>query len=187
MMMQYCANDIVYQINAISRQSKTFMTYITTEPWYSYIQPTQQRLIELSYHLYDRESNAPGAFDDYAFVVFPMAKAYEGFLKQYFYDSKLITEEVFKSKKFRIGRALNPDVHFNQRDEDWLYDNVERTCGKAVAQQLWQTWLTCRNRIFHFFPEETQPVTLATAAKDLELLSQAMEAAVQCQIEMNRV
>jgi len=109
-----------------------------------------------------------------------MAKAYEGFLKKYLLDLGLIDEKTHDSRRFRIGRALNPDVHRNQRDEYWLYDDIEHICGKPLAKQLWQTWLECRNRVFHFFPQEKGKIDLENARKKLDIMTETMENAVSC-------
>ena len=47
---------------------------------------------------------------DYAFVVFSLAKAYEGFLKRVFLDMKMIDRRQYFGEYFRIGRALNPSL-----------------------------------------------------------------------------
>lgn len=91
--------------------------------------------------------------DDYSFAIFPISKAYEGFLKSFLLKENLIDYETYISKKWRLGRAMNPDISQSQQDELWFYDDLVRRKGEAVARQTWNTWLVGRNHIFHFFPE----------------------------------
>ncbi len=157
------------------------------ESWFLYLDQTQQQLVDLAFQLAAREKELNSELHDYSFVVFPMAKAYEGFLKSYFYELALIDTPTFEGKKFRVGRALNPDIRRNQRDEFWLFDDVEHLCGEALARELWDTWLECRNRIFHYFPTEKHPITLPRANSYLEKMQQAMHAAVACQEDKSPV
>lgn len=161
------------------------MRKMFSEPWFASLRKPQQELIRLSVHLYEREVKSTVTLSDYSFIIFPMAKGYEGFLKQYLFDLELITEATFNGRRFRIGRALNPDVHEDQRDKYWLFDDVEQRCGREVAQSLWQTWLTCRNRVFHYFPDRKLLFSLETAEEYLQLISESMILAHQCQLELD--
>ncbi|MBP9819783.1 hypothetical protein KBC79_03515 [Candidatus Woesebacteria bacterium] len=153
--------------------------------WYSELHPRQQALVELSFQLYEREKQINSNLVDYAFIVFPIAKAYEGFLKQFLFDLSLINENTFEGKRFRIGRALNPDINQKQRDEFWLYDDISRYCGEALAKTLWQAWLECRNKVFHYYPLSVTALSLTQAFACVVEVSQAMESAVTCKVEDN--
>ncbi|PIR60448.1 MAG: hypothetical protein COU68_02550 [Candidatus Pacebacteria bacterium CG10_big_fil_rev_8_21_14_0_10_45_6] len=161
--------------------SSQFLLELSNASWSSYLLPEVQTQVATALKLYERECKEPNKFLDYSFVVFPMSKGYEGFLKQYFFDLGLITTQTYEGERFRIGRALNPDVHENQRDEWWLFDDVARLCGQRTTRMLWDTWLICRNQTFHFFPKKTSQIDLPTAGKRLEMLATAMKAAVACQ------
>jgi hypothetical protein len=154
--------------------------------WLKDISSDQQHLITLSWLLYEREQTKPltdfPEAIDYTFVIFPMAKAFEGFLKEYLWKEQLITESTYRSRRFRLGRALNPDVFPDQRDRDWLFDDLSRQCGEAVARQVWQAWLDCRNHAFHWYPDSSQQMTLAQAHHCLEELGEAIEALLSCRI-----
>lgn len=76
-----------------------------TQSWYLYLQPPERELIQISLELLAREERLNSSFSDYSFIVFPFAKAYEGFLKKFFYDMSLISRDVYESHRFRIGRA----------------------------------------------------------------------------------
>lgn len=147
------------------------------------LQPEVRDLLVLSQDLAQRELRLRSHWPDYSFLVFPAAKAYEGFLKQYLYDLGLIQETQFRGKNFRIGRALNPDVPAHQRDQWWLFDDVAQRCGPAIARQLWNTWLECRNQVFHFFPHEVKPLTLSKALEKLALVESAIHLAQTCQLK----
>ncbi|OGJ37253.1 MAG: hypothetical protein A3A82_03765 [Candidatus Pacebacteria bacterium RIFCSPLOWO2_01_FULL_47_12] len=149
--------------------------------WSSYLLPDVQTQVTIALQLYEREYAVPGKFQDYSFVVFPMSKGYEGFLKQYFFDLLLITTKTYESNRFRIGRALNPDLRENQRDDWWLFDDITRLCGERTARLLWETWLECRNRTFHYFPKQTTLFDLATSGKQIERLATTMKTAITCQ------
>lgn len=150
-------------------------------PAFNYLEDWQQQLVRLAFTLWQREKDSETHFLDYSFIVFPMAKAYEGFLKSFFLDLEFITEAAYKSRRFRIGRALNPDVRMDHRDENWVYDDVVRACGPEVARDLWEAWLTCRNRIFHYFPGQNDRLTHEQAGRYLEQVFTVIQAAVSCQ------
>jgi hypothetical protein len=154
---------------------------LENRPIFAYLEQWQQQLIRLSFTLWQREKTMGTHFLDYSFVVFPMAKAYEGFLKSYLLDNHFISETTYKSKRFRIGRVLNPDLRQSHRDDEWLYDNVEELCGPKIAREMWDTWLTCRNRVFHYFPDRPNHLTLEQAGHYLETIFTVMEKAISCQ------
>lgn len=152
----------------------------SSENWYSYLTDWQRQLVETSSKLIAQQEANKDYFVDYSFVVFPMAKAYEGFLKKFFLDLKLISNETYEGRRFRIGRALNPDVSQNQRDKYWIYDDISRYCSEKVARQLWDAWLHCRNRVFHFFPKDQGVISLAEAKDKVQELNLAMRVAILC-------
>jgi len=154
---------------------------ILYSPLYRSIAPDIQEQVRIAVTLYTRERRLGVQFADYSFIVFPMSKAYEGFLKQYLLQMHLLTEKEYQDRRFRIGRALNPDLRNHQRDEQWLYDDVVRLCSPELGRQLWDTWLQCRNRVFHYFPSSTQRLTLQRAGEYLVLIIEAMNEAHRCQ------
>lgn len=153
--------------------------------WYQYLDVDQQELVIVSFALLQKK-DALSDLKDFSFLVFSMSKAYEGFLKKVFYDLGLISKETYQGRRFRIGRALNPDVRHYQRDEDWLYDNVESRFGQAVARQLWNTWLVCRNRVFHYFTNEKSSLSFDEAVKKIEMIVASMQS-VADQLDINQI
>lgn len=148
--------------------------------WFLFLDDKQQHLVKLSLELWEREKQLKSDLFDYSFILFPMSKAYEGFLKKYLYEMGLLSEHMYKSRRFRIGRALNPDVRSEHRDGHWLYDNVEQVCGKTMARNLWNVWLKSRNQVFHYFPDHTNMLSLDDVGEHLTEVMEAMEQAVSC-------
>lgn len=163
-----------------SKFDSHYQLFTTSEAWYQYLGDWQKKLMDVTSQLLDRCQADQNAFADYSFLVFPVAKAYEGFLKKILFDLGLINQDTYEGRRFRIGRALNPDVSYNQRDQYWLFDNLERICSTAVARQIWEAWLHCRNRVFHFFPKDDGLLSFDEAVERIEELVQAMRAGTAC-------
>ncbi len=158
--------------------------------WWGYLGRDLQKLLETSMYLISVVqswgADLPGPekeFDDYAFVVFPAAKAYEGFLKKMFLDLKFITEEDYYGKHFRIGKSLNPSLPKEIRKEE-VYGKLVNYCGgKTLADNLWETWRICRNLTFHWFPNEKNSITLSEAVERVNMIISAIdEAFKECKI-----
>ena len=96
------------------------------------------------------ENKHRAEISDYSFIVFPFAKAYEGFLKKFFWDVGLITEDEYYGDEIRIGRLLNPSYE----DKSSIYNKVCKKTGasKDIPKRLWNAWKRGRNMVFHYFP-----------------------------------
>lgn len=148
--------------------------------WFRSLPKEIRELLDLTIVLCQQQKNNHSNYFDYSFLVFTAGKAYEGFLKYYLLEVKLIDEQLYKSKRFRIGRALNPDVHQDQRDEFWFYDDLAANCTPELAKQIWTAWLECRNRVFHFFPDDLRGLNLEEALAKVEQIFLAIEASMNC-------
>ncbi len=126
------------------------------------------------------EPDHRSSFHDYAFMVFPMAKAYEGFLKHYFVHLGILNDSHFRSRHFRIGRSFNPDLTKNLRDEVWLFDDVANHCGNELAREMWNMWVEGRNHTFHYFPDERHCLSYGQAKKLVYRFVDIMEQAIKC-------
>ena len=155
--------------------------------WYTILEEEAQVLVTQSVELIQREERLHSSFHDYSFLVFPMAKAYESFLKKFLFTLGFIDRNQYEHRQFRIGRSLNPDIPHRHRDEFWLYDNLVSACGPETAHELWDTWLTGRNHIFHYFPDEKSNITLEQAGRLLILMSNTMEKACACVKDHSRL
>lgn len=145
--------------------------------WWGYLGSDLQRLFVTSEFLFrvveGWGADLPGGreeFHDYSFIVFPAAKAYEGFLKKLFFDLNFITEEDYFGKHFRIGKALNPSLPKEYRREG-VYDKISQYCqGEDLAGKLWDAWRLSRNLTFHWFPNEKNAITLTEAGERIEMI-----------------
>lgn len=117
---------------------------------------------------------------DFSFIVFPLAKAYEGFLRDYFFQAGLISKRDYEGKYFRIGRSFNPDLPNRLRDEDWIYDDVARLCSEETARDLWKAWIEGRNHLFHYYSHDRYCLTYEEAVERVWMLVDVMEKAMQC-------
>lgn len=146
--------------------------------WWRYIHEDVRELLKESLVLLERSAGWRERFHDYAFVVFPAAKAYEGFLKSLFLDLKFITEDDFYGKRFRIGRALNPALDKQYRSQESIYDRIVDYCGdRGLADTLWETWKNGRNLIFHWFPNERNAIDIQEAQARVEGIINAIDVA----------
>ena len=157
---------------------------LSQKPWWGYIEEDIKELLLEAQLLVDKTSAWEEKFHDYAFVVFPAAKAYEGFLKKLFLDLGFISENDFYGKRFRIGKALNPSLEADFRQES-VYDKLVHFCGgTSLADKLWETWKLSRNLVFHWFPKEKNAVTLPEAKDRLGMIIDSLDASFkECKIE----
>ena len=162
------------------------MDALEQKVWWNYLESDLQKLFETSIFLIKTVkswgADLPGGekeFDDYAFVVFPAAKAYEGFLKKMFLDLKFISEEDYFGKHFRIGKSLNPSLPKDMRREE-VYGKIVKYCGgKGLADNLWETWRVCRNLTFHWFPDEKNAISLTEAIERVNMIISAIDEAFE--------
>jgi hypothetical protein len=164
-----------------------------------FLEPPQRELIEDSLHLIDtfhcltqsmdcpcRAKESSSLISDYAFLVFPAAKAYEGFLKLFFWRTRLISDQEYHGHSWRVGRSFNPDIPYKFRDEDWIYDDVAQLCSPDLAKDLWAMWLDGRNHLFHFFPRDRYVLSLAEAEKLVHRIVAVMEEALACEVKLEQ-
>ena len=158
---------------------------LKTRPWWDYLEEDLQELLKTSFFLIETlekgERDLPAGrqeFHDYSFVVFPASKAYEGFLKKLFLDLGFITEKEYFGKRFRIGKALNPSLNREKYRDQSVYDKIVGFCGgEELAKKLWDTWKTCRNLLFHWFPKEKRAINFEEARAKVDKVIDAIDAA----------
>jgi hypothetical protein len=155
--------------------------------WWNYVEADLQELLVASEFLVNVVKSWGGdlpsgsrVFHDYSFVVFPAAKAYEGFLKKLFLDLGFISNEDYSGKRFRIGKALNPFLDDRFRNKESVYDKIVKHCGgKELADELWDAWTKGRNLVFHWFPEDKRAVSFTEAEEKIKLIINAMDRAFE--------
>jgi len=151
------------------------MEVLQRKVWWNYIDTDLQELLKQSFLLLEAFEKEPRQFFDYSFIIFPAAKAYEGFLKKIFLDLGFITKEDYFGKRWRVGKALNPYLEKEYRGES-IYDKLVTYCGgKELADKLWETWRVCRNLIFHWFPNEEKAASLAMARERVMMIIEAFD------------
>jgi hypothetical protein len=156
--------------------------------WWPYIHEDLKELLKEAIILRNRVENWDEKFHDYSFVVFPAAKAYEGFLKTLFLDLGFISDKAFYGKRFRVGRALNPALEKKYREKEGVYDHMVEHCGgKDTADILWKTWKRCRNLLFHWFPNEKNAINFPEASERVDMVIAAIDLAFkECKIDRVR-
>lgn len=113
---------------------------------------------------------------DYSFLVAPFAKAYEGFLKDFFLKLGLIGKKDYYSDRFRVGKVLNPSL----RERNFsVYSRLEESGeeGRELAKILWRAWKRGRNLIFHYFPGNLNKLNIKEAKERIKLIIEAIEMA----------
>ena len=161
---------------------------IASAGWFSALSPDIQSLIQQSLYIMDHESEVAESEEiyDYGYVVFSAAKAYEGFLKHFLYDIGLLSDRMYRSGHFRIGKALNPDLPKRYRDEEWLHAKMYDVCGGDLASQLWRVWRKGRNQVFHYRGDQTTYLTYAQAKEIVYMIIDAMRQASECELRHKR-
>ena len=150
---------------------------------WQYLSTHQQELIEDGERLFEEALTQTQPLHDYSYLIFPYAKAYEGFLKKLFFDLGFIDEQTYRGERFRIGRALNPSLEKALRYES-IYDKLVGYCGgRDLADELWHVWKKGRNLLFHYFPHNVNKLTFAKA-QDIrdEMLSAMSQALSSCTV-----
>ncbi len=111
--------------------------------------------------------------NDYSFIVAPAAKAYEGYLKDFFFDLHIIDENSYHSDRFRVGKTLNPSLRYKRysifKKLADLHDN-----GEQLAEKLWSAWKQGRNEIFHYFPGNVKKLSKIEAEDRITLILKAI-------------
>ncbi|MFA7300903.1 MAG: hypothetical protein WC069_01145 [Candidatus Shapirobacteria bacterium] len=111
--------------------------------------------------------------NDYSFIVAPAAKAYEGFLKDFFFDLDIIDEYSYHSDRFRVGKTLNPSLRYKRYSIFKKLADMHED-GEGLAEKLWSAWKQGRNEIFHYFPGNVKKLTLVEAQDRINLILKAI-------------
>lgn len=148
---------------------------LRTSEFWLYLSQTQRDLIlEGQYLMNDVIKDQAYHFKDYSFLVFPFAKAYEGFLKQLFKDTKLISHLDYISDHLRLGKLMSPNL-VGRLGENSLYNKIKVRSGQDLADKIWNIWKLGRNQIFHYFPHNLKAVSFKDAEKIIREILNTME------------
>jgi hypothetical protein len=148
-------------------------------PLWNYLSPTQKTLAgDGAFLLADSKTHPNEEPTDYSYMVFPFAKLYEGFLKQFLLDLEIIDVSAYTSDRYRIGKAMSPHLGRKLGPRS-AYGQIAHKYGDPLASQLWQAWKNGRNLVFHYFPHNYRALSYEGAREIIVLLVSAMEAAVE--------
>ncbi|MBP6044722.1 MAG: hypothetical protein WAT72_02770 [Microgenomates group bacterium] len=150
------------------------MQHDTTTDFWKYMSQKQKDLIHQGDFIrHEVIEEGKFNFDDYAFMVFPYAKAYEGFLKQLFKDIGFISESDYFSDHLRLGKLMSPHMVGKLGDES-LYKKLVDFGTRDLAERMWTSWTEGRNRVFHYFPHNLEAITLEEAEQKKEMILDTM-------------
>lgn len=145
---------------------------------WQYLSPDQRVLLgDGEFLLEDSTVHKDEEPTDYSYIVFPFAKMYEGFLKQLFLDTDIISTHEYESDHFRIGKALSPNLA-GRLGRKSAFLQVERRYGKDLATRLWHTWKQARNLVFHYFPHNYRALSKDQAVMLIHLIIDTMNDAI---------
>ncbi|MFH1601399.1 MAG: hypothetical protein ABIB61_00385 [Candidatus Shapirobacteria bacterium] len=146
---------------------------------WKYLSADQQSLIKDGLYLLEEiEIRGLDTISDYSFLVAPFAKAYEGFLKDFFLKLNLITKSDYNSDHFRVGKVLNPNLSHRRFSVYLRLENLKQN-NNNLASQLWEAWRQGRNQIFHYFPFNLNKLTFFGARETIEMILEAINQAGQ--------
>jgi hypothetical protein len=111
--------------------------------------------------------------NDYSFVVAPAAKAYEGYLKDFFLKLDIIDQANYESDRFRVGKTLNPSLRYRRFSIYKKLSDLHQN-GEELAEKLWTAWKQGRNEIFHYFPGNIKKLSLDDAETRINLILKAI-------------
>ena len=110
---------------------------------------------------------------DYSFVVSPISKAYEGYLKSFFLKLHIINQYDYESDRFRVGKTLNPSLRYKRYSIFQKLADLDDS-GEELAEILWNAWKFGRNEIFHYFPNKHQSLSRQDAEDRIYLVLNAI-------------
>lgn len=148
------------------------------EFWQYLSQQQKDLILEGQYLMNEVVKHNVHRFKDYSFLVFPFAKAYEGFLKQLFKDVKFISHLDYISDHLRLGKLMSPNLEGKLGDRS-LFKKMREAVTKEFAEKVWTTWKLGRNQIFHYFPHNLKAISFEEAEKIIGQIIWTMEEAYQ--------
>ncbi len=145
--------------------------------FWGYLSQTQKDLIsEGEYLMNDIIKHQSYKFKDYSFLIFPYAKAYEGYLKQLFKEIDFISHLDYISDHLRLGKLMSPNL-IGRLGNRSLYKKIQEKTSKELADRIWETWKLGRNQIFHYFPHNLKAVSFEEAEQIVARIIETMEEA----------
>jgi len=127
--------------------------------------------------LIENAQKVPSTVSDYSYLVFPFAKAYEGFCKKLFLDLGVIKEDEYYGDDIRIGRILSPRY---RKEHSSIFKTLCLGSKKTsdLSERLWDVWKRGRNLVFHYFPHNFRHLNRDEALAIIQDILDVMEEAV---------
>ena len=144
------------------------------EFWHYLSKPQKDLILEGNFLLNDILKQTEYTFQDYSFVVFPFAKAFEGYLKKIFLDAKFISHLDYISDHMRLGKLMSPHIAERLGDRS-LYTQLKNHANDDLADIIWDTWRLGRNEIFHYFPHNLRSVSFSQAEEIIHQIMLTMQ------------
>ncbi len=136
-----------------------------------YLSPSQDSLVnDVATVLANLEHDH---ISDYSFLVAPISKAYEGYLKDFFLKTRIINQYDYQSDRFRVGKTLNPSLRYKRFSIYQKLTNLNEE-GEILAEKLWTAWKYGRNEIFHYFPNSLKYLSREEAEDRISMLLDAI-------------
>lgn len=136
-----------------------------------YLSPSQDSLVnDVAQVLKSLEHDH---INDYSFLVSPISKAYEGYLKDFFLKTRIIDRYSYESDRFRVGKTLNPSLRYKRFSIYQKLANLNEE-GEVLAEKLWTAWKYGRNEIFHYFPNNLKNLSRDEAEDRITMLLTAI-------------
>lgn len=110
---------------------------------------------------------------DYSFLVAPAAKAYEGYLKDFFLKIGVMSQAEYKGERYRVGKTLNPSLRYTRYSVYRKLTDIHEK-GEGLAEILWDAWKYGRNEIFHYFPHNLKRITRQEAEDRIDKILDAI-------------
>lgn len=136
-----------------------------------YLSPFQDKLIDDVITISDLINDI--YLNDYSFIMAPLAKAYEGFLKDFFLKIDLIDQKQYQSDRFRVGKVLNPSLRYKRFSVFQKLTDLGDD-GEELAELLWDAWKYGRNKVFHYFPGNTKNISMKKAENTMNTVITAI-------------
>ena len=141
---------------------------------YSFLDDYQRKLlydtllIKTIFTTYDSNEIFNRLINDFSIVVFPSAKAFEGFIKKLLLAINLITQKEIKEDPYKsIGKIINGE----QIQKKILDKKRDRSVLKLLVAQ----WDFCRNVILHYDLDQPEIINKEEAFKKIEDIYEVMK------------
>lgn len=133
------------RVKKASIDKELYILHWKEKPYSGYLGEEILKLRYDSILLLREFENSDKVFTDYSFVVSPMAKAYEGFLKKILVDVGAI-----KKTELKDHPGLSVNKFFHPIDGSMIKYVSDKARERAIPAVIYTVYQECRNEIMHF-------------------------------------